>query len=49
MNIQKKIKNNKLFKSHLFLKNKSLNDIMFAKYLASENIFRKKVYHLEVF
>ena len=38
----KRVKNNKLFKSHFFLKNKDMTDITFAKFKASENIFRKK-------
>jgi glucose-6-phosphate isomerase len=38
----KKIKNDNLLKSHFYLKNKSLNDIKFAQFRATEKIFKKK-------
>ncbi len=37
-----KIKNNLLLKSHYYLKNKNLNNILNAQKLASENTFRKR-------
>ena len=43
-------KNNKLIlKSHNYLKNKSLNKILFAQKVATENIFKKKKYLLDLF
>ena len=36
------IKNNKLLKSHDFLRNKKLSDIIYAQKKATENIFKKK-------
>ncbi len=38
----KKIKNNNLLKSHSYLKNKSLNDIKYAQFRATEKVFLKK-------
>jgi glucose-6-phosphate isomerase len=38
----KKIKNNEILKSHFYLKNKSLNDISFSQFSATEKIFKKK-------
>tara|TARA_B100000767_G_C19691413_1_gene504184 strand:+ start:96 stop:1250 length:1155 start_codon:yes stop_codon:yes gene_type:complete len=38
----KKLYNQKLFNSHNFLKNKSINQIVYAQKLATENIFSKK-------
>jgi glucose-6-phosphate isomerase len=38
----KKIKNDNLLKSHFYLKNKSLNDIKFAQFRATEKIFKKR-------
>jgi glucose-6-phosphate isomerase len=38
----KKIKNNELLKSHSYLKNKTLNDISFSQFSATESIFKKK-------
>ncbi len=37
-----KISKSSLLKSHLYLKNKSVNEIMFAQRLATEKIFKKK-------
>ncbi len=37
-----KIKNNQILKSHLYLKNKSLNDIAYSQFLATEKVFRQK-------
>ena len=41
-NNSKKISKELLFKSHNFLKNKTINDIKFSQYLATENVFNKK-------
>ncbi len=38
----KKIKNNEVLKSHYYIKNKSLNDISFSQFLATEKVFSKK-------
>jgi len=38
----KKIKNNALLRSHYYLKNKSLNDIAYCQFKATEKIFDKK-------
>ena len=38
----KKIKTNDLISSHLFLKNKTLNDISFSQFCATEKVFKKK-------
>ena len=38
----KNIKENDILTSHSFLKNKSLNEIMFAQFEATQNIFKKK-------
>ncbi len=38
----KKIKNNEILKSHFYLKNKSLNDISFSQFSATEKVFKKK-------
>ena len=38
----KKINNKSILKSHSYLKNKSLNDISFSQFCATENVFRKK-------
>tara|TARA_B100000767_G_scaffold268793_1_gene289620 strand:+ start:864 stop:2012 length:1149 start_codon:yes stop_codon:yes gene_type:complete len=37
-----KINNNKILKSHNFLKNKTLNEIKFSQKIATENVFLKK-------
>lgn len=37
-----KIKNNTILETKSFLKNKNLNDIIYAQKKATENIFRKK-------
>ena len=37
-----KIKNNKLLKSHYYLKNKNLNDISYSQYVATAKVFHKK-------
>ena len=37
-----KIYNSNLLKSHLYLKNKNINEIIFAQRLATEKIFKKK-------
>ena len=38
----KKIDNNKLLKTHFYLKNKDLNKIKKSQYLATERVFKKK-------
>ena len=38
----KKIKNNEVLKSHYYIKNRSLNDISFSQFLATEKVFYKK-------
>ena len=38
----KKINNNSILKSHFYLKNKSLNDISFSQFCATERVFKKK-------
>ncbi len=38
----KKIDSKKILKSHYFLKNKSLNDISFSQFCATEKVFKKK-------
>ena len=38
----KKIKNNTLLNSHDFLKNKSLNDVAFSKFLATQKVFKER-------
>ncbi len=38
----KRIKNQQLFRSHLYLKNKDLNDIKKSQFKATENVFKKK-------
>ena len=37
-----KIKNNQILKSHSYLKNKSLNDIAYSQFLATEKVFKQK-------
>jgi len=41
-NQTKKIINKHLLKSHSFLKDKNLNDIMYAQFQATQNVFKKK-------
>ena len=43
-----KIKNNQILYNHSYLKNKSVNQIMYAQKNATENVFKKKIFHLEV-
>ena len=43
----KKINNNSILESHFYLKNKSLNDISFSQFCATERVFKKKNCHLE--
>ena len=38
----KKIKKNMILKSHSYLKNKRLNEILFSQFSATEKVFRKK-------
>jgi len=38
----KKINNKSILKSNFYLKNKSLNDISFSQFCATENVFKKK-------
>ena len=38
----KRIKNSNLFNSHYYLKNKSLNDIGYSQFCATEKVFKKK-------
>ena len=44
----KKLKNKNLLQSHKFLKNKNLFEIMSAQKKATEIVFKKKIYRLEV-
>ena len=37
-----RIKNKDLLKSHSFLKNKTINDIKFSQYIATQNVFERK-------
>ncbi len=37
-----KIKDQQIFKTHSYLKNKSLNDISYSQFLATEKVFKKK-------
>jgi glucose-6-phosphate isomerase len=37
-----KINNKSIFKSHFYLKNKTLNDISFSQFRATEKVFKKK-------
>ena len=41
-NFSNKIKNNKLLRSHTYLKNKNLDDISYAQFKATQNVFNKK-------
>ena len=41
-NFSSKIKNNKLLNNFLYLKNKSLKDIKFAQFNATQSVFAKK-------
>ena len=43
----KKIKNDNIFKSHKYLKNKSLLDISYSQFLATEKVFKKRIFHIE--
>jgi glucose-6-phosphate isomerase len=38
----RKIKNNDVLKSHYYIKNRSLNEISFSQFLATERVFKKK-------
>ncbi len=38
----KKINNNFLLNSHSYLKNKSINDISYSQFVATERVFKKK-------
>jgi glucose-6-phosphate isomerase len=38
----KKIRENHLLKTHLYLKNKSLNDISYSQFIATEKVFKQK-------
>ena len=38
----KKIRDNQLLKTHLYLKNKSLNDISYSQFIATEKVFKQK-------
>jgi len=38
----KKIKKNMVLKSHSYIKNKRINDILFSQFSATEKVFRKK-------
>jgi len=37
-----KIKDDQLLKTHLYLRNKSLNDISYSQYIATKKVFKKK-------
>ena len=37
-----KIRNNQLLKTHLYLKNKSLNDISYSQFIATKKVFKQK-------
>tara|TARA_Y100000389_G_C17434912_1_gene504895 strand:+ start:365 stop:1531 length:1167 start_codon:yes stop_codon:yes gene_type:complete len=41
-NLSKQIKNQKLLISHNYLKNKNLNDILYAQFISTQNVFKKK-------
>ena len=43
-----KINNANILSSKSFLKNKKLSDIIYSQKKATENVFKKKIYHLEV-
>ena len=43
-----KIKNKNILNEFEYLKNKEISQIMYAQKLATENVFRKKIFHLEV-
>ena len=45
----KKIENRELNKKFNYLKNKSLNDIKLAQFNATQSVFKKKIFLLEVF
>ena len=47
-NKSKKINNKILLPSQKFLKNKSISKIIYSQKKATENVFKKKKYHLEV-
>ena len=40
--LSKQIKNQKLLISHNYLKNKNLNDILYAQFISTQNVFKKK-------
>ena len=44
----KKIDNNSLLDSHKYLRNKKMSDILYSQFRATQNVFLKKKYHLEV-
>ena len=44
-----KVNNNSLLVSHNFLKNKSVNQILYAQKNATENVFKKKKYSIQKF
>jgi glucose-6-phosphate isomerase len=41
-NFSKQIKNQKLLSSHTYLKNKNLNDILYAQFTSTQNVFKKQ-------
>ncbi len=41
--LSKKIVNNKILKSHSYLKGKNLNDIMYSQFIASQKVFKNKL------
>ena len=43
------IKNQSVLSSHKYLMNKNLDDILYAQFIATQNVFKKKKYLLEVF
>ena len=45
---EKKIKNKNLLDQHSYLKNKSLNEISYSQFLATEKVFKQKKYLTEV-
>ena len=47
-NNSKKIKNNLILESQKYLKNKTISEIIYSQKKATENVFKKKKYRIEV-
>ena len=43
-----KLNHNKIFKSHNYLRNKTLDEIKFSQKIATENVFLKKKFPLDL-